>query len=240
MCRNGKHLRGRYSIGAVISAQGDRITVNGDVFINYRESDSRSYGALLYLALAHHFGSARVFLDSESIPAGADYAAELLSRVRRARVLLAVIGPRWLSCAGVDGGRPLHDPADWVRRELVVAFDTGVRVIPVLTDDAILPDERDLPTDIAALGRCQYRRLRSRDAMADLARLIMDLAPATPGGGAAAVARRETLPRCGCRPFLAGPGQPSRRLSSANELVKAGCGSGGLRRALGHGRSTSG
>ena len=153
--------------------------LNGDVFINYRESDSRSYGALLYLALVHRFGSARVFLDSESIPAGADYAAELLSRVRRARVLLAVIGPYWLSCAGASGGRRLDDPDDWVRRELATAFDAGVRVIPVLTDEATLPSEQELPTDIAALSRCQYRRLRPRDAVADLARLVADIAPAT-------------------------------------------------------------
>jgi len=149
--------------------------VAGGVFINYRGADSRSYGALLYAELSRHYGADHVFLDSESIPAGADFAQALLARVRGCRVLLAVIGPRWLTTAGADG-RLIDDPADWVRRELVEAFVAGVRVIPVLTDDADLPAEADLPAQIAALGRCQYRRLRHRDAIADLDRLRADIA----------------------------------------------------------------
>src|SRR5712691_9725484 len=109
------------------------VVVAGGVFINYRGVDSRSYGALLYTELSRHFGEDLVFLDSESIPAGADFAEELLARVRGCRVLLAVIGPRWLTTVGA-GGRRIDDPADWVRRELVEALTAGVRVIPVLTD----------------------------------------------------------------------------------------------------------
>jgi tetratricopeptide (TPR) repeat protein len=151
------------------------VVVAGGVFINYRGVDSRSYGALLYTELSRHFGAETVFLDSESIQAGADFAEELLARVRGCRVLLAVIGPRWLTTAGA-GGRIIDDPADWVRRELVEALDAGVRVIPVLTDDAVLPAEADLPAEIAGLGRCQYRRLRHREATTDLTRLRVDLA----------------------------------------------------------------
>jgi tetratricopeptide (TPR) repeat protein len=144
------------------------------VFINYRGADSRSYGALLYTELCRVFGAGLVFLDSESIPAGADFAEQLLARVRGCRVLLAVIGPRWLTITGA-GGRCIDDPGDWVRRELAEALAARVRVIPVLTDEAALPTEADLPADIAALGRCQYRRLRHREATADLDRLRADL-----------------------------------------------------------------
>ena len=66
----------------------------GGVFINYRGEDSHSYGALLHAELSRRFGLQRVFLDAESIPAGADYATQLLDRVRQARVVLTVIGPR--------------------------------------------------------------------------------------------------------------------------------------------------
>jgi len=151
------------------------VRMAGGVFINYRGVDSRSYGALLYTELSRYLGAERVFLDSESIPAGADFVQELLARVRGCRVLLAVIGPRWLVTAGAEG-RQIDDPADWVRRELVEAFAAGVRVIPVLTDDADLPAEVDLPAQIGALGRCQYRRLRHREATTDLERLRADIA----------------------------------------------------------------
>src|SRR5205807_2337668 len=82
-----------------------------------------------------------------------------LGRVRSAPVILAVIGPRWLTATDPTGQRRIDNPADWIRRELTEAFTTGVRVIPVLTDQAELPREAQLPADIAALSRCQYRHL---------------------------------------------------------------------------------
>ena len=42
----------------------------------YRGEDSHSYGALLYTELTHRFGGDQVFLDCESIPAGADFVRE--------------------------------------------------------------------------------------------------------------------------------------------------------------------
>jgi len=125
------------------------------VFINYRGEDSQSYGALLYAEMRRHFGAELVFLDSESIPAGVDFPGQLMARVRDCGVLLAVIGPRWLSAAGTGGRRRIDDPADWIRRELAEAFAAGVRVVPVLTDGADLPAEAELPAEITGLGRCQ-------------------------------------------------------------------------------------
>lgn len=52
------------------------------VFINYRGEDNHSYGSLLHHELSRQFGENRVFLDSESIPAGADFVQELLGWVR--------------------------------------------------------------------------------------------------------------------------------------------------------------
>jgi hypothetical protein len=74
-----------------LSAGRREVVVAGGVFINYRGEDSHSYGALLYAELSRHFGAELVFLDSESIPAGADFPEQLLARVRGCAVLLAVV-----------------------------------------------------------------------------------------------------------------------------------------------------
>ena len=71
--------------------------VSGGVFINYRGEDTRSYAVLLYRELARHLGDDLVFLDSESIKAGADFELEILGRVRSCQALLAIVGPRWLA-----------------------------------------------------------------------------------------------------------------------------------------------
>jgi len=201
----------------------------GGVFINYRGADSHSYGALLYAELSRCFGAELVFLDSESIPAGTDFPAELVARVRGCGVLLAVVGPRWLSTADAEGRRRIDDPADWVRRELAEAFAAGVRVVPVLTDGADLPGEAELPAEIAGLGRCQYRRLRHREASADLERLRADLAGADPV--LAAAARRRSAAGSGS---AAVPGQLPRdvgafagraeHLARLDALLAAGAG----------------
>jgi tetratricopeptide (TPR) repeat protein len=173
---------------------GREVVVAGGVFINYRGEDSHGYGALLYAQLSQRFGAELVFLDSESIPAGADFPEELVARVRACRVLLAVIGPRWLTTADSAGRRRIDDPRDWVRRELAEAFAAGVRVIPVLTDGAEMLGEAQLPAEIAGLGRCQYRQLRRRDTTVDVDRLCADLARADPVLAAAGRRRSPPVP----------------------------------------------
>lgn len=167
--------------------------MDGGVFINYRGEDSQGYGPLLRDRLAQHFGEQLVFLSSESIPPGADFTTELIRQVRSARVLLAVIGSHWLTVADPSGRRRIDAPDDWVRRELAEAFAAGVTVIPLLLDHADLPSETDLPTDIAALSRRQYLRLRRREARTDLDRLVTELAALEPTFAAAA--RRPVVKR---------------------------------------------
>jgi len=188
----------------------------GGVFINYRGEDSHSYAAMLHMELSRRVGTGLVFLDSASIPAGADFSVHLLNRVRRASVLLAVVGSGWLTATNPSGGRRIDDPEDWVRRELVEAFAAGVTVIPVLTDEGTLPTEAELPDDIAAFSRCQYRRLRHRDAPVDLARIFRDLAALDPD--LAAATRR--------------PSDPPQHLHARVRLVGLGTASGFLAVAL--------
>src|SRR5262249_61213471 len=98
--------------------------------INYRGEDSNSYGALLYVELSRRFGPELVFLDSASIPAGADFEEELLSQVRNSAVVLAVIGTRWLTTTGPGGERRIDDPADWIRQGLVAPVAATISRVP--------------------------------------------------------------------------------------------------------------
>lgn len=173
----------------------------GGVFINYRDVDGHDFGALLYEDLTRRFGADRVFMDVESIQAGQDYVQEILTQVRSAAVALVVIGPGWLTGAGgVAGRRAIDDPADWVRRELAEAFASGVPVVPVLTGGAELPAAAELPADIAALSRCQARRLRRHAPTTEMTRIAADLVAMAPELAATQVAgsyiiteRRRTL-----------------------------------------------
>src|SRR5262249_13885139 len=130
--------------------------------------------------LAARLGSDRVFLDCRSIPAGADFAEELLGRLRACSVLVVGIGPRWLTLTDTAGQRPIDDPRGWIRRVVAEALVGGVRGVPVLAGDAALPAEADLRADMAGLSRRQSLPLRHRYTTVDLAFLVERITEADP------------------------------------------------------------
>ncbi|MFI2612616.1 toll/interleukin-1 receptor domain-containing protein [Kitasatospora sp. NPDC018619] len=151
-----------------------------EIFVNYRTSDEDTAATVIEQALSRRFGTEQVFRASKSIKIGQPFPQELLTAVRRSSVLIAVIGPRWAEARTADGRRALDDPEDWTRREIVEAFETGARVVPVLVGRTTRLDRRALPPEIAELADCQYRRYDNRDADHCLRRLGDDLAEAVP------------------------------------------------------------
>lgn len=143
------------------------------VFVNYRVREQGGYATLLHRELSRVFGSGQVFLASCSIPPGDDFVADIFHTLRGCEILLAVIGPRWSEFRGA----PEHD---WVHREIAEAFRCGIRVIPVLVDDAELPAEAELADGTTALARCQYVRLRHYSVESDLDQLVREIQKVAP------------------------------------------------------------
>lgn len=148
------------------------------IFINYRRTDAGWPADLLADKLRSTFGHDRVFLDVRGIDAGDDFAEELEHHLQRAGVLLVLIGKQWLFAHDKYGRRRLDHERDWVRREIRTGLNRkGCRVIPVLLDDAELPDEEEaLPSDIAALLSRQHITVRQTHTDDDIEALITVLA----------------------------------------------------------------
>jgi hypothetical protein len=127
------------------------------VFVNYRTGDGDWAATFIYTKLSPLFGADQVFLASKSIPPGDHYPSNIEARLASSQVVLALIGEKWLTSPR------LKEPGDWVRREIRFAFSRRIPVIPVLLDGVPRLSERDLPDDIAALARCQDRRLHHDD-----------------------------------------------------------------------------
>jgi capsular polysaccharide biosynthesis protein len=147
------------------------VAVGGGVFVSYRREDSGYAAGRLRDRLNDRFGSERVFMDVETIEPGMDYVEAVTRAVETCDVLVAVIGPGWLSAAD-KLGRRLDDPYDWVRVEVGTALTRGVRVIPVLVGGAVMPGRGDLPEDLAGLGRRNALPVRHESFRDDAARLI--------------------------------------------------------------------
>ncbi|MFD3419920.1 toll/interleukin-1 receptor domain-containing protein [Streptomyces decoyicus] len=156
-------------------------TTPADVFINYRTTDEPASAALIGDGLSQRFGADRVFRDGPSLSGGERYAESLIAAVRHCSVLLAVIGARWLDATDPQGHRALENPDDWIRREIIEAFDHGVRVIPVLVSPLQTLPRHELPWELAGLADVQFRHFVARESVPFLGQLGDELVSLVPG-----------------------------------------------------------
>lgn len=153
-----------------------------EVFINFRNDDDASAATMIERDLSTRFGSAKIFRDSKSISAGDEFPERLLSAIHHSRVMIAVVGPRWLTARDTNGRNALDNELDWTRRELLEARRCGLRVIPVLIGQTTQRlNGADLPPELSWLAEVQYRRVNNREAEADLAALAAELEELVPG-----------------------------------------------------------
>jgi hypothetical protein len=145
----------------------------GVIFINYRRTDTGWSADHLANELKRAFGNDRVFLDVRDIDAGDKFNDELEAQVRQSSILLVLIGKDWLKVQDNYGRRRLDKIDDWVRKEIRMGLQgQSCKVIPVLIDDAELPNDRSaLPEDIAGLLDRQRIQIRQSNAVRDIEEL---------------------------------------------------------------------
>ena len=153
------------------------------VFISYRREETAPQAGRLFDRLVDRLGERNVFMDVDSIQPGADFEQAVIDAVASCSVLLAIIGPQWLSLTDAQGNRRLDDEHDLVRLEIETALARDVRVVPALINGAAIPDAAALPGNLGALTRRQAVELHDRTFRADVGRLYALL-----GGGPAPAA----------------------------------------------------
>lgn len=146
------------------------------IFISYRRSDSNDVAGRIYDRLAARFGAAAVFKDVHSIPYGVDFPTYIQQELAKCKVLLAVIGPTWLTVER-DGQRRLEDPADWVRIEIQLALENdGIAVIPLLVGGGDRLTTAQLPDGLEPLANLNSAQARpDPDFHQDMTRLVRQL-----------------------------------------------------------------
>jgi CHASE2 domain-containing sensor protein len=142
------------------------------LFISYRRSDAAGSAGRLSDALKRQF--ARVFIDSEEIPFGADFIRVITEEITAADVVIVVVGPQWLATTNKHGRR-LDQENDPVRYEVALALRLDKRIVPVLIDDAPPPQADELPASLAGLARLHMPSLRNASFALDFDLLVDQL-----------------------------------------------------------------
>jgi hypothetical protein len=145
------------------------------VFICYREEDTRWPAGRLHDSLETRFGEKSVFRDKEDITPGEDFLSEIRNAIQAADVVLVVIGPRWLEKPASRDRPRLFEPEDYVRQEIEIASAAGRRVLPVLVERARMPSEAELPDSLRWLSFRHAARVEDATWTTDVEELIQRL-----------------------------------------------------------------
>lgn len=111
-------------------------------------------------------------MDIDTLEPGADFVSVVEQTLDECQVLLAVIGPRWLSASDPAGSRRLDKDDDFVRLEIGTALSRGIRTIPVLVQSAQMPSKEQLPPTLAQLTRRHALELTDARWPYDVGRLV--------------------------------------------------------------------
>jgi hypothetical protein len=148
------------------------------IFISYRVKDAWAEAQLLYERLARRFGRENVFLDVHNLQPGMRWLDEIRSHRDACNVLLALIGPHWVTLMNERDQASVVDPAqDYVRFEIEYAIkpDSGITVIPVLMGDDVPFLGEVLPRSLQALKKIEVADVRQQRVDEDVAQLISRL-----------------------------------------------------------------
>jgi ABC-type amino acid transport substrate-binding protein len=144
----------------------------GRIFISYRREEAAYPAGWLFNRLADSYGKDQIFKDVDNIELGEDFVERITAAVGSCDVLLALIGPQWLTIADERGQRRLDSSDDFVRLEIEAALTRKVLVIPILVDGASMPDADQLPPSLAKLVRRQALELSPNRFEFDTSRLL--------------------------------------------------------------------
>ena len=122
------------------------------IFISYRRDDTEGEAGRLFDDLVRSFGEDSVFMDVAGINPGIDFRKAIDDNVATCGVLLAMIGPEWVTITKSPGQRRLDDENDFVRLEIASALARNIAVIPVLVHDSKMPHPDQLPENLKDLA----------------------------------------------------------------------------------------
>jgi len=142
------------------------------IFVSYRREDSSGYAGRLFDSLRPHLGRDHIYMDVVANEPGIDFVKTIEAALKACRVLIVLIGKKWVNLTDASGRRRLDNPDDFVRLEVAAAIKRGARIIPVLVGGATMPNAPQLPSELKGLTRFQALEISDSRWDYDLGRLV--------------------------------------------------------------------
>jgi hypothetical protein len=166
----------------------------GKIFISYRRDDSATITGRMYDWLVQRVPKSDLFFDVD-LEYGEDFVQRIQATIAQCKVMLVVIGPRWISADG--------SLSTYVKMEVEQALRQGVRIFPILVGGASMPADDKLPDTLRALSLRNAAAVRDgRDFPRDMEDLAKDMAVTLGPPLAARLTARRPVAGGGARSIL--------------------------------------
>jgi hypothetical protein len=140
---------------------GSSQAATGKIYISYRFGNEET-ALSLAIRLSDQFGITRILVGHSWMDErGSALLVAIREAVAKCSILLALVGRNWAAIGDVGPKKGLiNAPKDPVRVEIETALELSIPVIPVLVDDAVLPQADDLPPSLRPLTELRALTLR--------------------------------------------------------------------------------
>jgi hypothetical protein len=101
--------------------------------------------------LAEFNEKSSIFIDVDRIGLAENFESVISNAILKSDIFILVIGPRWMDSVPGRGVR-LFESEDPVRREIELAIEHGLAVVPVFFGNASMPSKSDLPEPIRQIS----------------------------------------------------------------------------------------
>jgi len=157
------------------------------IFISYRRADTAAYAGRLADRLRRRFGD-DLFLDVESINAGANFQEVIRDTLSRCGAMVLLIGKKWIERE--ETAHPFGDTRDVITQEIQTALDLQLPTIPVVVDGASIPSESVLPPHFRHLPTLNAIELRHVSFDRDVEALTDNLVDILEGAQTTAIEKK--------------------------------------------------
>ena len=122
------------------------------IFISYRKEDAGDLAWSLADKLIELFGKDAIFLDKHKIEPGDKWQEEIDNALKKAVVVLALIGRQWLTTYDEYGQRRIDRDDDVLAYELFKALEQGIMIIPLYLHGLKPMPPKAFPTRLSNLA----------------------------------------------------------------------------------------
>jgi len=151
-----------------------RKDLKNTIFLSYRRKDTAGAAGRLHDYLERAFGGDMVFKDIHDIGLGTDFRKAIGKTLMNCKVVLVLIGDRYVSLTDAEGNIRIMNPNDYVNIEVstALAFKDQKLVIPILINGARMPKRDQIPESMEAITWQNSKKLSNDYWKTDIERLV--------------------------------------------------------------------